>query len=261
MPGRVDYDRISERYDSHRGWEEATPRRLLRLATGEETAFARPRSATAAPRPPILEIGCGTGNLTQWLFCFWPGPVAALDASRGMLAKARAKLAGPWLVRADATRLPFADRTFTAALGTFVLHHLDAPGCQRMFAELRRALRAHGGIAFLTTSHAQIKNACLTRWFPSFEKMDYARFPDLPELRAEISAAGFASIGTEEVVRSTPRGDAAYLAKVKARFISTFELLPPSEFDAGIAAMEKQLAAAGHLGDVSWHGTIVYARV
>jgi SAM-dependent methyltransferase len=71
----------------------------------------------------ILEVGVGTGRIA--------GPLiergfelTGVDASRGMLAHARAKHL-PRLVRGSAYRLPFVDRSADATLMVHVLHVLD----------------------------------------------------------------------------------------------------------------------------------------
>ncbi|MBI3828115.1 MAG: class I SAM-dependent methyltransferase [Planctomycetes bacterium] len=256
---RVDYDRIATRYDAHRGWDASIPLRALELATGAPLRGIEPAGA-------ILEVGCGTGNMTRWLLGSWPGPVVALDLSRGMLAQARAKFGDARFVRAPADRMPFRARAFEAALGSFFLHHLDGAARMRFFQELRRVLgaargrRRCGGAAFVTSSHAQIRASYLTRWFPSVAELDCARFPDLDVLREELAEAGFSEIAATEVSRAVPRGGAEYIEKVRGRFISTLELVPEAEWHAGLQAMEAQFAAEGHLGDVSWYATVVHAR-
>ena len=255
---QVDYDRIAERYDAHRGWECAVPLRLLELSAG--TVDSR------RPAGPLLEIGCGTGNATRWFLEHWPGPVLALDFSRGMLQKARPKLGLARLLRATAARLPFRAGFFAGIVGSYVLHHLDAGARASAMAEFQRVLaRARGGqaraggVAFLTSSHAQIRQSYLVRWFPSIAEVDCARFPDLDVLRAELGAAGFTDIGMEETVVERPPGGAETLEKARGRFISSLELVPPDEFKDGLRRMERQLAETGSVGDVTWRGTIVHA--
>lgn len=87
--------------------------------------------ARHAPRGtgPVLDAGCGTGLLGDWLGILGFGPVEGLDLSAGMLAVARAKgsyarlhqlaLGGP---------LPFADGAFAAVIstGVFTTGHVGA---------------------------------------------------------------------------------------------------------------------------------------
>lgn len=73
----------------------------------------------------LLEVGVGTGRVAVPLeregFV-----VTGLDASRGMLAQARAK-GLPRLVRGSAYRLPFAPQAVDACLLVHVLHLLEEP--------------------------------------------------------------------------------------------------------------------------------------
>lgn len=250
----MDYDRISQTYDEHRGWTHETPERLLALAT---QALTENEKGAA-----VLELGCGTGNVTRWLAERWGGPVVALDRSMGMLRRAKGKVSSKvCLLRGDVTRLPLRGACFGGAAGSFFLHHLDGAQRTGLFKELRRVLRPSGGVAFLTVSHAQVRGCALGRWFPAVVDVDCARFPDLPVLQDELRGAGFGAVGFENVHRSEPRGTAAYLEKARGRFISTLELITESEFRAGLERMARQLAAEGHLGDISWSGTIVHASL
>ncbi len=251
----VDYDEIAARYDAHRSSEEATPRRLLTLALRRD-----PSEVPDAESRSILELGCGTGNVTQGLEQCWPGGIVAVDKSRGMLERAQSKLTRTELVHADASSLPFADHRFTAAVGSFVLHHLDAAARRALWLELRRVLLPGSGLAFVTSSHAQIRASYLTRWFPSVADVDCARFPDVDVLMAELSQAGFGSARIDELARPRPLGDASFIEKARSRYISTLELIPAAELAAGVTAMQSQLERDGHLGDVSWYATIVSAR-
>jgi SAM-dependent methyltransferase len=248
----INYDRISQTYDEHRSWEEEIPRRLLSLASGEMPD----RSA------PILEIGCGTGNVTQWIVKHWTGGVVAIDASRGMLSKAAVKVPEAKLLQANAGQLPLQNSTFAGALGSFVLHHMDAKVRGGLFASLHRVLRDTGssGVAFVTASHAQIRRTYLNRWFPSVAEVDCSRFPDISVLGQELEVAGFSNIAAEGFGRKQLRGDAGVIQRVRSRFMSSLELIPEAEFTTGLAEMERQIERDGHLGDVSWYATIVSAR-
>jgi ubiquinone/menaquinone biosynthesis C-methylase UbiE len=73
----------------------------------------------------LVEVGVGTGRVAVPLLRRGLS-VTGLDASAGMLARARAKRIDR-LVRGSAYALPFADRAFDAALFVHVLHLLDDP--------------------------------------------------------------------------------------------------------------------------------------
>lgn len=73
----------------------------------------------------VLEVGVGTGRVARPLVDLGIR-VVGVDGSRGMLARAASK-GLPCLVRGDACRLPFLDRSFDVCLFVHVLHVLEHP--------------------------------------------------------------------------------------------------------------------------------------
>ncbi|MGA8303909.1 MAG: class I SAM-dependent methyltransferase [Thermoplasmata archaeon] len=73
----------------------------------------------------VLEVGVGTGRVAKPLIDRGIS-VVGIDASRGMLARARSK-GLPNLVRGSGYHLPFSEGTFDATLFVHVLHVLDDP--------------------------------------------------------------------------------------------------------------------------------------
>lgn len=93
----------------------------------------------------VLDLGCGTGLLSQHLVMLGP-IVCGVDFSSGQLARAAAKAIGLRLAQADVSALPYRAETFDVVAGYQVLPHL--PGREiAVFAEAFRVLRADG--AFL----------------------------------------------------------------------------------------------------------------
>src|SRR6185295_5534455 len=90
---------------SYESWYETAYGRLVDRI---ETGLILERLAQLPPGASLLEIGCGTGwfgrALAQRGF-----RVAGLDPSVAMLARAQGRFP---LVRGDAARLPFAERSF-----------------------------------------------------------------------------------------------------------------------------------------------------
>lgn len=87
--------------------------------------------ARHAPRGtgPVLDAGCGTGLLGDWLGILGFAPVEGLDLSAGMLAVARAKGSYARLHQlALGQPLPFADGQFAAVIstGVFTTGHVGA---------------------------------------------------------------------------------------------------------------------------------------
>ena len=94
----------------------------------------------------LLDIGTGTGRVLELLAPRISQGVG-IDASKAMLALARARLARPGLghcsVRlADMYRLPFPDASFELAVLQMVLHYAEDPS--GVLAEVGRVLRPAG---------------------------------------------------------------------------------------------------------------------
>lgn len=130
------FDRWSRTYDSptlqrltYRPIHDAVLRRLRR---------AEPKS--------VLDLGCGTGQLTQRLVHEFPDArVIGLDLSAGMLAEAAERFDSPddpRLLRADAEHLPIAAGSFDAVACTESFHWY---GDQRgALGEIANVLRPGG---------------------------------------------------------------------------------------------------------------------
>jgi trans-aconitate 2-methyltransferase len=124
-------------------WEARTYERI----SGPQQAWAADvlaRLDGIAPDATVLDVGCGTGQVTEALFALVPqGRVLALDASAEMVALARQRLgdrAEVWC--ADALELEL-DEPVDAIVSTAALHWV--PEHDRLWERLARAL-APGGV-------------------------------------------------------------------------------------------------------------------
>jgi SAM-dependent methyltransferase len=90
----------------------------------EQTAALAPLSLDDRER--VLDVGCGTGELTRVLAKETAGEVVGADADQGLLSVARAQTGLP-MVGADATRLPFSDNSFDLVVCQALLINLPDP--------------------------------------------------------------------------------------------------------------------------------------
>lgn len=143
---RVLAERAREATESFRArgadWDEM---RALGLPAAE-VEMALQTLLPPGPIGRLLDIGTGTGRLLEVLAPH-VGSAVGVDASRAMLALARARLGQPGLshcsVRlADMYRLPMDDAGFDAVVMHMVLHHAENPGAA--LAEAARVLRPGG---------------------------------------------------------------------------------------------------------------------
>jgi ubiquinone/menaquinone biosynthesis C-methylase UbiE len=89
---------------------------------------------TALPPARTLDVGCGTGLLTQHL----RGEITLLDASEAMLRLAGERVPRARRVHAEAPPLPFAESSFDRVFSSHFLDHLEAHDRQRFLSEARR---------------------------------------------------------------------------------------------------------------------------
>jgi SAM-dependent methyltransferase len=132
--------------------DDARLRRRAAAFTGE-TAAADARvplvEAVAAARPTrILEVGCGWGELAEWVGRETGAEVVAVDLSPRMVELARER--GVDARIGDVQALPFADGEFDVAIAAWMLYHV--PDLDRGIAELARVLRPGGRLVVATNS-------------------------------------------------------------------------------------------------------------
>jgi ubiquinone/menaquinone biosynthesis C-methylase UbiE len=117
----------------------------------------------------VLEIGCGTGNVTVRTKRAAPGAdVVGIDPDPLALARSQRKaqgLSGIRFERAYAQQLPFGDGEFDRALSSMMLHHLDEDVKAGALAEVYRVLRPGGQFHIVDIGgHATVHHGLAARW-------------------------------------------------------------------------------------------------
>jgi SAM-dependent methyltransferase len=130
-----DYDRDPERFRLARSV-------LRRHALGADVHQRVAERLTTEGLLPVLDVGCGEGELAQHLP---EGGWVGVDSSATLLARAPQPS-----FRADATALPFGDSSFASVALLYVLYHVQEPA--GALAEARRVLRAGGLVAVAAPS-------------------------------------------------------------------------------------------------------------
>jgi ubiquinone/menaquinone biosynthesis C-methylase UbiE len=155
----------------------------------------------------VLDIACGRGEVPA-IVCQRGGIGIALDYAQAACAFTQRVLAvhdpqgtHSALVRADATRLPFASGSFERVSMLDIIEHLYPPQLEAMFREVARVL-APGGYAVLHTLPNRwvynITYPLLHRVYPKvpldprgpFERKIHINEQTLPDLHAMLARVG-----------------------------------------------------------------------
>jgi len=204
------FARISPRYDllNHllslnidKRWRRRVIRKLQPLVSRESQ---------------ILDVACGTGDLSIALFENIGARVTGIDFCRPMLERAARKESRIAFVEGDALQLPFDNEVFAAVTIAFGLRNLSS--VEQGLSELHRVLKPNGWAAILEFSKPVVPGfralagAYCTRLLPqiggwisgSRSAYEYlpdsvSRFPDQETLSAMMTDARFADVGFENL--------------------------------------------------------------
>ncbi len=187
------YDKIAGEYTGRFGED-------LRPGTGDR-AFLDVALASAPSRGPVLDLGCGPGQIAA-ITVDSGRPAIGADISAGMLAVARRRVPLATFLSADARALPLRPGSCRAVAAFYFLHHLPKALLPQVLAEVRRVLPA-GGILVVATHLGVGEQLVSSEWndAPQHLKITfYAR----DELATLVVAAGFS---VESVASRHPRPD------------------------------------------------------
>jgi ubiquinone/menaquinone biosynthesis C-methylase UbiE len=137
-PGRV-WDLLSAGYDRQLWLERsAVAGAVVALSPGADDR--------------CLDVGTGTGEVLRQLqrLASVPRTVIGIDASPGMLARARTPFPGWSVQRGDVRHLDLPDASFDAASASYVLHLLTAADLTVALCEIHRVLRPGGRLVTVT---------------------------------------------------------------------------------------------------------------
>jgi ubiquinone/menaquinone biosynthesis C-methylase UbiE len=117
----------------------------------------------------VLEIGCGTGNVTVRAKRAHPGmDLTGLDPDPLALARAQRKAGGLTGIRFErgfAQELPYSDGEFDRVLSSMMLHHLDEDVKAAALVEVHRVLRPGGRLHIVDIGgHTTVHHGLAARW-------------------------------------------------------------------------------------------------
>jgi len=158
----------------------------LTYRPGQDAVVA---ALAASPPERILDVGCGTGQLTARLGRELPEAcVVGCDFSRGMLARARGRSRAAHWVQADAQRLPFPAGHFDALVSTEAFHWFPDPDAA--LGEFHRVL-APGGRLLVALVNPPLEWMSDASQLGSRLVGEPFRWPTRSAMRRMVESAGF----------------------------------------------------------------------
>lgn len=170
------------------------------------------------PGQRVLELGCGTGQVTARLLAVG-AHVVAVDELPAMLARARRRAPRATFVEGDAVDADVGG-DYDLVVLSFVLHNFDADGRIRLLRRAEAALTETGRIGVLDWArpHGRIRGALWGRFLNLLEPAPTAQEVLAGALDTDIPAAGLqvddrrpAAGGRTQILvvsrRSTTSGD------------------------------------------------------
>jgi ubiquinone/menaquinone biosynthesis C-methylase UbiE len=146
----------------------------------------------------ILDVGCGTGILTERLARELDAElICGCDFSIGMLKQAAIRRSGPW-VQGDAQHLPLSGASVDAVVSTESFHWFPDPDAA--LAEFRRVLAPDGrllvGVVNMRTASMSVAASAIAARLG-----EPAHWTTRAEMKRRIERAGFRAVRQHRVAR------------------------------------------------------------
>ncbi len=187
-----------------------------------------------APGLDVLDLGAGTGKLTEALVARPGVRVTAVDPDPAMLAQLRLRLPDVDALEGSAENIPLPDASVDAVLAGTALHWFDL---DRALPEITRVLRPGGVLAGLWNG-----DDGTVEWVAGYHRVEavHVRAPDVGGDR-EMPLPGFAEREQATFPHLVPTSTEGLIARMCTQ--SWALVADPADRDAAIAAVRAYLAA------------------
>lgn len=145
------------------------------------------RSLAGVCIPRALDVGCGTGALSEQLLAALPDcRPTGIDLSPAMIERARIRLAArAEVIEGDAERLPFHDESFDLVVCNDSFHHYPDP--DRAAFQMWRVLRRGGTLVMGDAWQPAPARSIMNAWMPFSHEGDMRIYSEA-ELRSILGA-------------------------------------------------------------------------
>ena len=223
---RPDYSRVSEEFDRYRSFSQDIMDRYISTIVDLANLHGGEK---------ILDGGAGTGRFSMPLSTKYR--VTALDCSREMIEKGKAKGGKVRWVQGDIAKTPFDSDGFDCVLLAYVVHQVPDFG-----ATIEEAFRLGHKCVIVTTDLQRRLPTLLDQAFPAVLKVDRERFPLIEDLEGACILVGYKKVRARRILVEQRLTKERYMDMVRHKYLSTFDLISQAEFDSGVDRLEQILA-------------------
>lgn len=205
-PGNIQkmFNTIAEKYDFMNN--------VISLGTHQSVKFKSVKNLDIHPHDSVLDICCGTGDLSRSLKKIQPlACVTGIDFSEKMLEIAKSKSKDIKFIQGDAVSLPFEDNHFDFVTMGFGLRNISQP--EKAVEEAYRVLRPGGRFLHLDFGEKSFTNKIFDIGVPLMTKIFYGGnvsydylveskkvFPTPDELIKDFESKGFKLVKRKDYI-------------------------------------------------------------
>ena len=170
------------------------------------------RHLRPAPGMTLVDIGAGTGQFAAAFTDWFDVDVVAVEPSAAM----RDRIPRTPAIQAragDASDLPLADQSASAAWLSLVIHHI--PDLQDAAQEIRRVLVPGAPVLIRQGFPGRVDGVELVRWFPETART-VDSYPSVADTCDAFAAAGFRQVSLEPVRETYSASLADFLGQLES---------------------------------------------
>jgi malonyl-CoA O-methyltransferase len=172
--------------------------------------WALDRAPLACAGLDVVELGCGTGRHVARVLACGARSYTGVDPSRGMLERARARLADPRVRFVEGDAAAIAPASCDLVLVVLVLEHVS--DLAATIGAVARALRPGGELRLVEIHPGLVESGTVAHFAEGGDEVRFASVAHaIPDLRDALAAAGFAitslteHAATGELLDAVPR--------------------------------------------------------
>ena len=160
-----------------------------------------------AGKGSVIDLGCGPGQTTKFLFDSGITDITGVDISHNMIAVAKSNNPALNFEVADMLHLNFPDKYFAAAIAFYSIVHFDPDQIRTAFKEIRRVLKDKG--QFLFSFHVGNDIIQLDNFLEEKVNIDFYFFA-IDTIKSIVLEAGFEII---DVLERAPYADVEHASQ------------------------------------------------